>query len=180
MEIVFLGIVLLVMVFLFIKRVSVIKYEITFDDAIKSIVDNKNFFYREAFLENDEGNVIRGRLIFGKTGVFLINAYEDLTGNIYGDDDKLYWTQVLEHRKLNIINPINDFKNFSNEFKIKYSRDFSNLKIYFVHCFSKKARIKMKSKYNIIYLSEFKDTIENYKEEIFSDEELKFLVEIFN
>ena len=119
-------------------------------------------------------------MIFGKTGIFLINAYEDLTGSIYGDDDKMYWNQVLEHRKLNIVNPINGFRNFSNEFKIKYSRDFSNLKIYFVHCFSKKSRIKMKSKYNIIYLSDFKDTIENYKEEIFSDEELKMLMEIFN
>ena len=51
MEIIFLGIILIVIIFLFIKRVSVIKYEITFNDAIKSIVDDEKFFYREVFLK---------------------------------------------------------------------------------------------------------------------------------
>ena len=178
MEIVFLVIVLLIVILFFMKRIGNIKSEISFEDSLKTIVDNEKFFYKEFSLKNDEGSTFTGKLIFGKSGIFFVNEYENLTGSIYGDDDKFYWTQVLEHRKLNIANPVISFRNFSNEFKIKYSRDFSNLKIYFIHCFSKKCRIKVKSHHSIIYTSDFKDTIEKYKDEIFSDEEMKVLMEI--
>lgn len=162
-------------IFLFRMRVNEFKGERPFDTYMDELSEEGEVF-KDLFLENQ---TMAKYVFISSKGIFNIYFSPEILGRIYGDDEESTWTQVMEHRKLPIPNPVRLMEKQRREFEKISSVVGKQVPIHELICISKRAVAKLTISIEICNLDALVEVVLS-KEDVLTNEEIKLLSEHFH
>lgn len=113
-------------------------------------------------------------LIISDYGIFVIET-KNYKGWIYGDDSSENWTQNIYGKKFQLYNPIK--QNLGHIKALESILKIQKYKFIPIVVFAGNAELKINSKNTVIYLTELKRFIHNYKIKIFTNSDIEEIIE---
>ena len=163
------------------------------EERVRSILEQlpeDYYTFNDLLLEKDKGYTQIDHLVVSKYGVFAIET-KNYAGDIYGDDRRKEWTQLIvnEHTFINkpfktynnvtknkLYNPIKQSYGHIYELK-KILKDWPYLKVIPIVVFIERANLQgVTSNHHVIYSSHLLETIESYKTVYLNDDDVKKII----
>jgi len=158
--------------FLFKMRVDEFKGEEAFSVYLKRLAED-GYLIENLILENQTRVPY---LFLSKAGLFNIYYNPELLGRLYGDEEETTWTQVMEVRKIPVVNPVRIMEKQRSAWSELNDVIGKELPVYELICLSKRATPKLNISVPIVSLERLVEEVES-KEACLTSEEVEQLVE---
>lgn len=140
---------------------------------IKGIIGEKKTATALAFLDKTKYKVLHNivlqsgdetaqidHLVIADAGIFVIET-KNYKGWIVGNENAVYWTQVLFKRKEKLYNPLRQNQSHIKALK-KVLVDYPNLEYISIVVFSSNATIKVNTNAHVVYTKQLNNTIKKH------------------
>lgn len=113
----------------------------------------------DIMFRTETGTTQLDHIVLSPKGIFIIET-KNYSGNIYGDENSQYWTQVLYKTKNKLYNPI--LQNYGHVTAMKHLINKRDVKYHPIIVFGKGCKLnKIHSKTPVIYINKLKKVILN-------------------
>ncbi len=126
---------------------------------------------KNIIIKNDAGSSQIDHIVISKFGVFVLET-KNYKGWIYGKERDKKWTQNIYGKKVYFQNPLH--QNYGHIESLKKIKGLENINFISLILFSGEATLKSNID-NVTYFSKVGDWINQYKETIYTDDEVDFI-----
>lgn len=127
---------------------------------LKKLPKDKYKVLNDIMLKQNDSTHQIDHIIISQFGIFVIEM-KNYYGLILGDDYKDKWVQYLGKKKNSFLNPI--YQNYGHVKVLEELLNFDNKLFIPIVCFSNQAKLKIKTKYNVVPLDYLLSTIKSYQ-----------------
>ncbi|MBO7366098.1 MAG: NERD domain-containing protein [Bacteroidales bacterium] len=144
--------------------------EETVASILKKLPEDKYKVLNNITIRTEVGTSQIDHIVFSIYGIFVIET-KDYLGYIYGSEETEYWTKSTKRRKYRFYNPILQNYGHIRALRGRLGRQYSNVPIYSIVAFSGRGDLRITAKNShVVYFSDLKRTILNYKDVVIPDE----------
>lgn len=152
--------------------------EKTISTFLSFLPQNEYSILNDIILKTDRGTTQIDHIVVSQYGIFVIET-KNYKGWILGKESDEYWTQNIYGKKNKFYNPIRQNYAHTEAIKALLSK-CPNAKIIPIVAFSGECELKVNTKSRVVYFSGINKTITKEKENIFTTQEIKEILQIIS